>query len=172
MVILGTARRGCLGSWLGHAVYLFTRAGRPSPGRTCADGSQRSLELPAALPSIFMFSIRPKTTHFSSRSYSLDVQPHYRHAKVMFRKRTRVYEGRPVNAHSDTQAKHSRPGSVSPQRLRGQGRLIPLRAARIGTCARQICTRRGPPEEACGGINRRRSANRQKSWLDPPQSRN
>ena len=58
------------------------------------------------------------------------------------------------------------------QRLRGQGRLIPLHAARIGTCARQICTRRGPPEEACGGINRRRSANRQKSWLDPPQSRN
>ena len=62
--------------------YLFTGLTHPSRGRMRARRSRRSLELTVARPSVCTFGIRPEAAHISSRLYSLDARPLYRHAKV------------------------------------------------------------------------------------------
>ena len=77
-----------------RCTYLFTGAGRPSPRRTRARDLCRSVEPPAALPSMVMIRIRPEATHICSRTHSLDAQPHYQHAEVGPREHTHVYDAR------------------------------------------------------------------------------
>ena len=80
-----------------------------------------------------------------------------------------------MDAHTDTQTRHWRPGPASQRRLRWRCRPIPSLATRIRTCVGRIRTQREPPEER-GTLSLRQPhphtlRRSQKRCSDPSQSR-